>query len=52
MNTAARRPADGDADISEVRRYDAYAVRPENAGARSTQMFRMSTGKLKNRRMW
>jgi len=52
MNTAASRPADGDVLISEVMRYDANAVSPEKAGARRTQMFRMSTGIDRNRRIW
>ena len=52
MNAAASRPAEGDADISEVSRYIASAVRPENAGARRTQMFRMSTGIERKRRTW
>jgi hypothetical protein len=52
MNAAAKRPADGEEDISEVKRYIASAVRPENPGARRTQMFRMSTGRDKSRRMW
>lgn len=52
MNAAAKSPADGEADISEVRRYMANAVNPENPGARSTQMFRMSTGIERRRRTW
>ncbi len=51
MNAAARRPADGEVDISDVRRYAARAVRPENAGASRTQMFRMSTGIARRRRV-
>ena len=50
MKTAARRPAEGEVDISEVRRYAANAVRPENAGARRTQMLRISTGIERSRR--
>jgi len=44
INAAARRPADGEADISEVRRYIARAVKPEKPGASRTHMFRISTG--------
>jgi len=52
MKHAASRPAEGESDISEVRRYVAKAVRPENAGASRTQMLRMSTGKVRKRRRW
>lgn len=52
MNAAARRPADGDVVISDVMRYDARAVKPEHAGARSTHMFRMSIGIDRRRRTW
>lgn len=52
INTAASRPAEGDVDISEVRRYAAKAVRPENAGASRTQMLRISTGMESSRRRW
>ena len=52
MKIAASRPADGEVVISDVIRYDANAVRPENPGARRTQMFRMSTGMDRNRRTW
>lgn len=51
MNAAASRPADGDADISDVSKYIANAVRPEKPGARRTQMFRMSTGIERNRKI-
>ena len=50
MKAAARRPAEGEVLISEVIRYDATAVSPENPGASRTQMFRMSTGKERSRR--
>jgi hypothetical protein len=52
MKAAARRPADGEVDISEVRRYVASDVRPENPGANKTQMLRISTGKVRKRRIW
>ncbi len=52
MNAADSKPADGEVDISDVRRYVANAVRPENPGASSTQIFRMSTGRVRNRRIW
>jgi hypothetical protein len=52
MKAAARRPAEGDVTISEVNKYVAIAVRPENPGARSTHMFRISTGRDRNRRRW
>lgn len=52
MKAAASRPAEGDSDISEVRRYVARAVSPEKAGARSTQMLRISTGIVRKRRRW
>lgn len=50
MNAAARRPAEGEVDISFVNRYVAKAVRPEKPGARSTQIFRISTGIARARR--
>lgn len=52
MNAAANSPAEGEADISDVRRYIANAVSPEKPGARSTQMFLMSTGIERSRRRW
>jgi hypothetical protein len=52
MNAAARRPAEGDGDISDVKRYIAKAVNPENPGASKTQIFRISTGNVRNRRTW
>jgi hypothetical protein len=52
MNAAARRPAEGEVDISHVKRYIARAVKPEKAGASRTQMFRMSTGIVRKRRIW
>ena len=52
MKIAASSPAEGESLISEVNRYVANAVRPEKAGARRTQMFRMSTGSVRNRRRW
>ena len=52
INAAASRPADGEALISEVMRYDATAVNPENPGARRTHMLRISTGIDNSRRMW
>lgn len=52
MKAAARRPAEGEVVISLVRRYVEKAVRPEQAGARRTQMFRISTGTARARRAW
>jgi hypothetical protein len=52
MKTAASRPADGLVLISEVNRYAAKAVKPEKPGASSTQMLRMSTGNVSQRRAW
>lgn len=52
MKMAARRPAEGDGVISLVKRYAAKAVKPENAGARRTQMFRISTGIVRALRAW
>lgn len=52
MKIAARRPAEGDVDISLVKRYVAKAVSPEKPGARSTQIFRISTGIVRARRAW
>jgi len=52
MKIAARSPAEGDVDISFVKRYVAKAVRPENPGASSTQIFRMSTGIVRALRAW
>lgn len=51
MKAAARRPADSSFN-SLAKRYVAKAVSPEKAGARRTQMFRISTGSLRIRRMW
>ena len=52
MNIAANRPAEGEEDISDVRRYIASAVKPEKAGASRTHMFRISIGIARSRRMW
>lgn len=52
MKAAARRPADGEGDISDVSKYIANAVRPENPGASRTQMLRISTGIVRNRKIW
>ena len=52
MKMAASKPAEGVIDISFVKRYVAKAVRPENAGARRTQMFRMSTGSVNALSAW
>lgn len=52
MKIAARRPADGEVDISLVKRYVANAVKPEKAGASSTQIFRISTGRVRARKVW
>lgn len=52
MKTAARRPADFEVVISFVRRYAESAVSPEKAGASMTQMLRISTGTVRNRRRW
>ena len=43
---------DGLVLISVVNRYAAKAVRPEKPGASSTQMLRMSTGNVSQRRAW
>jgi hypothetical protein len=50
MKIAASRPAEGDVDISLVKRYVANAVNPENPGASNTHMFRISTGIVRARR--
>ena len=50
MKAAARSPAEGEVDISEVKRYAAKAVKPENPGASKTHMLRMSTGIASKRR--
>jgi len=52
IKAAAKRPAEGEVDISEVRRYIARAVSPEKPGASSTQTLRISTGIVRRRRMW
>jgi hypothetical protein len=52
IKMAASKPAEGDVDISEVRRYMARAVKPEKPGARRTQIFLMSTGIERRRRIW
>jgi len=48
MKIADKSPAEGDVDISDVKRYVANAVNPEHAGASNTHIFRMSTGKVRN----